>query len=286
MPRTLADVAAELYALKPEEFVTRRTAEAKATRAEGDAGLAAAINTLRKPTVSAWVLNQYVRSHADVVEQLTGLGRDLREAESTMSADDLRRLSTARNQLVESLARDAVASSGVAKPTASLVDEVRSTLSAAVADESVAEALASGALVKSAEWSGFGATDPEELAPVRPSAPPGPQKQKTTKPSTRTAQTAEERRAADRSRRAEQLQARLSDATGALTEAQRDLEEATNNEQRLEDRVAQIRAELAEALTQLKDAQDATRRVRRLLGDAEREHKTAARAMERHEAQS
>ena len=128
MPRTLAEVAAELYALRPEEFVTRRTEEAKAARADGDRALAASIGTLRKPTVSAWVLNQFVRSHGDVVEQITAIGKDLREAESAMSADDLRRLSTARNQLVESLTHDAVRSAELANPGASLVDEVRSTL--------------------------------------------------------------------------------------------------------------------------------------------------------------
>ncbi len=178
MPRTLADVAAELYALRPEEFVTRRTEEAKAARADGDRALAASIGTLRRPTVSAWVLNQFVRSNGDVVEQITALGKDLREAESAMSADDLRRLSTARNQLVESLTHEAVREADVDNPAASLVDEVRSTLAAAVADQSVAEALASGALVKAAVWSGFGATDPEELAPVRP-APPQPRARRT-----------------------------------------------------------------------------------------------------------
>ncbi len=288
MPRELADVAAELYALRPEEFVTRRTEEAKAARADGDRALAASIGTLRKPTVSAWVLNRFVRSHGDVVAQITAIGKELREAESAMSADDLRRLSTARNQLVESLTHDAVSAAGVTDPAASLVDEVRSTLAAAVADQSVAEALASGALVKAAVWSGFGATDPEELAPVRP-APPGAEKKAPSAPTeskpattTRTTQTAADRRR----RRGDELRGRLDEAAAELTVTQDDLESANADEQQLEERIAEIRAELAQTLADLKTAQEASRRARRQLGNAEREHQAATKALERHEAQS
>jgi hypothetical protein len=48
--------ADELYALRPEEFVPRRTALAADAKQDGDKELAAAVTKLGKPTTAAWVV--------------------------------------------------------------------------------------------------------------------------------------------------------------------------------------------------------------------------------------
>ena len=69
----LDDVADDLYAGPPGEFIARRTAAAKAARSDGDRELAAAIGELRKPTVSAWLVNLLVRDDPDLAGRLTQL---------------------------------------------------------------------------------------------------------------------------------------------------------------------------------------------------------------------
>ena len=54
-------VAAELYALPPEEFTAARDALARQARASGQAALANEIRALRKPTQGAWVVNPLAR---------------------------------------------------------------------------------------------------------------------------------------------------------------------------------------------------------------------------------
>ena len=110
----LDDVADDLYAGPPGEFVARRTAAVKAARADGDRELAAAIGELRKPTVSAWLVNLLVRSDADLAGQIVALGEGLRDAERSLDGPALRELSTQRRQLVRSLVARA---RGLAKPT-------------------------------------------------------------------------------------------------------------------------------------------------------------------------
>ena len=64
------EVADELYALAPRDFVAARDARSKEAKAAGDPDAAKQIAALRKPTVVAWVANLLVRRRADDVEPL------------------------------------------------------------------------------------------------------------------------------------------------------------------------------------------------------------------------
>jgi hypothetical protein len=175
----LDDVIDDLYAGPPAEFVARRTAAVKAAKADGDRELAAQIGELRKPTVSAWLVNLLVRSDADLAAQIVGLGDGLREAERSLDGPALRELSTQRRQLVRSLAARARA---LAKPTGqkigdTVLQELDATLTAALADPAVAREVVSGHLTAAREYAGFGTADsaPGDTPPP-PARPPKPAK--------------------------------------------------------------------------------------------------------------
>jgi hypothetical protein len=101
-------VADELYAATPEEFTALRDDYAKAARDRGDRDAARQISALRKPTISAWLINQLVRSHPDDIEALLELGAGLREAQASLQGDDLRALSQQRRQVINGLVRQAL----------------------------------------------------------------------------------------------------------------------------------------------------------------------------------
>ncbi len=55
------EATAELYGSDPESFTERRTALAAQARTAGDRAAAKEIAGLRKPTRSAWMINQLAR---------------------------------------------------------------------------------------------------------------------------------------------------------------------------------------------------------------------------------
>ena len=63
----LGDAVAELYSSDPDEFVARRTALVARAREAGQTPVAKQIAGLRKPTRSAWIVNQLVRAVQDLV---------------------------------------------------------------------------------------------------------------------------------------------------------------------------------------------------------------------------
>ena len=70
----LDQAAEELYGLAPEEFTAARDEQVRAARTAGNRRLAAALGRLRRPTVSAYILNLLVRAQPEVAEQLVALG--------------------------------------------------------------------------------------------------------------------------------------------------------------------------------------------------------------------
>ena len=65
------------------------------------------MQSLRKPTAGAWLLNQLVRQHGDEVQQVLDLGAQLRAAQGTLGADELRALDRQRRQLTRAVAEQA-----------------------------------------------------------------------------------------------------------------------------------------------------------------------------------
>ncbi|WP_186762777.1 hypothetical protein [Lentzea tibetensis] len=145
-------VADEIYGLALKEFVAVRNQRA---REASDKDLAKAISDLRKPTVAAWAVNLLVRDAPPELEQALGL------SEAKL---DVRELGRRRKELLEALTYRTLELTG---PLAEAVlEQVRATIGAAMAEPSLAEAVREGRLTKALEYSGFGAA--EVFAPVVP----------------------------------------------------------------------------------------------------------------------
>ena len=92
----LAAVAEELYGGTPADFTARRTLRADEAKRSGDPESAATIRSWRKPSVSAWLVNQLARSRPDDLDALVELGDELRAAQAAMDGGRLRALSKQR----------------------------------------------------------------------------------------------------------------------------------------------------------------------------------------------
>jgi hypothetical protein len=160
----LEDATSELYALTPAGFTARRTELVAQARQEGLKGLAKEISELRRPTVSAWLVNQLVRGAGGAeqeIEELEALGADLREAQAQLDGPRMKELTKTRQKLVAALLRRAetVADDDDQKVSASTRRELEETLGAAIADEQASAAVTSGRLTRALVYAGFGEVD-------------------------------------------------------------------------------------------------------------------------------
>ena len=115
-PLDLAAARSRVYGVKPAEFVSVRGDLAKQARSAGDKDLAGQIQSLRKPTLAAWLVNALARERSDALAELLDLGREMREEMGAVDADGLRELTRRRHQLVSALvdqARELGAASGL-----------------------------------------------------------------------------------------------------------------------------------------------------------------------------
>ena len=264
----------ELYSADPDDFVRRRGELAGRARSDGDPKAATAITALRRPTKAAWLINRLVRTEPDVASSLAELATRLRDAQRTLDGPQLRELTQQRRKLIDRSIRQAFNLSGQAESAAALRQEVASTLEAALADPAVAEQLASGSLVRSAEWSGFGDSTPTLTAvPPLPVAEPRRPRKRSAAPTTSGKAGATKRSASSeptelssvkrRQERATQAQQALATATDALDAA----EEA---ERERDGQVALLVEQLAEARRRLDDARLGTRRAKAKQREAQR----------------
>jgi hypothetical protein len=157
----LREATAELYGSDPEEFTERRTALASRARAAGDRAAAKEIAGLRKPTRSAWMINQLVRADPGVAGRLAGLGDELRAAAAALDGAKIRELSQERRKLVDTLIRRTLQQAGEQSPPAALREDLTATFGAALADPQVARDLSDGTLVRAAHHADFGTGAPE-----------------------------------------------------------------------------------------------------------------------------
>ncbi len=154
----LDEVADGLYAAPPDDFVRLRDAAAREAQQAGDRILAGTIGKLRRPSAGAWLANLLAHRHATEVGRLAQLGVAMREAQTTLDVAALRTYGKERHQLVTELvglARASAAEQGTAVGGPA-VQELESTLTAAVADQDASDLLVAGRLAKGLSYSGFG----------------------------------------------------------------------------------------------------------------------------------
>ncbi|NUP26783.1 MAG: hypothetical protein HOQ44_08830 [Nocardia sp.] len=261
---SLAEVAADLYGLAPEDFVAARRARAAAATEAGDRELAAAIAALRKPTVAAWTVNMLVRSAPGEIEALFRLGAELRTAQRQLSGARLRELTRQRRQVVDALADRAgrvVADQG--RPvSAAVLRQVSETLTAALADSAIAERVRTGTSAVAESYAGFGSVGPD-LGVVRDAPEAAAGSRRKTRRSAGTATDGHGSRAeARRQREREQARAAEVAAQEALTAAERTARQAADQLGATETRLAELRAELTAVQTRHRFAREADRAAR------------------------
>ncbi|OZB82253.1 MAG: hypothetical protein B7X41_16240, partial [Microbacterium sp. 14-71-5] len=197
---------------------------------------------LRKPSVSAWVVNVFARERAPQLGEALRLAEELREAQADVDAVTLARLTRERRALTNRLASDAaaLATARGERVTAATLEAVQQTISAAFFDASAAAAVASGRLVHELEPA---SEFPLDLAavvgggtPHAPEAPPVPVDEVRARRELRKAQSA--------LHDAEQAHAR---AGRDLAAADRDVRDAANRSAQADARIARLEAELAAA---------------------------------------
>jgi hypothetical protein len=132
----------ELYSAPFDEFIARRDALAKSLRKDGERQQADEVKRLKKPALSAWVLNQLPR---DAVNGLIAAGAALRQARG---GDTLRDATRDERAAVDDLSSQATALLRQAghPVTDKTAGEIRDTLHAAALDDEAREALAAGRL--------------------------------------------------------------------------------------------------------------------------------------------
>jgi hypothetical protein len=166
------EIAAELYLVPPARFVAARDQVVRQARAAGHHDLAREVRALRRPTLSAWLVNALTRHQRARMQQLFALGRELRQAQTRLDGDLLRRLPGQRDDLIAELldwARGHAAEAGV-QPTEAALSEVQATLQAGLVDLAAAATVMSGHLVRPMSHTGFGPLPQVESA-GGPSAP-------------------------------------------------------------------------------------------------------------------
>jgi len=270
----LLEIADELYALPLVEFTPARDARAKELKGE-DVGTQ--VKALRKPSTAAWVVNLLVRREAEQVDQLVTVGEALREAQASMSGDDLRALTKQRRQLTAAVtqqARSLAVDEGV-KVTQAVADQVEATLTAAMVDEDCGRAVRSGLLVAALSTTGIDEIElatavavPEALGftatPREAAAPAPPDLHVVPDPD------------ADKKARAA-AQERLDAAEDALGEARSAHDESVAEVEKLEARSMQVQAQVDELKRRLAELEETAEGIDDELGDAE-DAKAEARA--------
>ena len=262
----LLEIADDLYALPLADFTPAR--DAKAKELKGD-DLGKRVKSLKKPSTAAWVINLLVRREQEQVDQVLSVGEALREAQASMSGDELRALTKQRRQLtaaVTTQARRLAGEEGL-KVTQAVADQVEATLTAAMVDEECGKAVRSGLLVAALATTGVDEVElaasvavPEALgfeARARDAAAPTPPDLHVVPDPDKD----EKARAA--------AQEKLDAAEESVTEAQEAYDHATAEVEKLEARSMQVQAEIDELKRKIAELEESTDEVDEEIAEAE-----------------
>ncbi len=266
MSEELLAVADELYGLPLADFTPARDARAKELKGTP---LATRVKALRKPSVAAWVVNLLVRRDTEQVEQVLQVGAALREAQASMSAEELRALTKQRRQLTAAVTTGArrIARAEGTKVTEAVAAQVEATLTAAMVEEDCGRAVRSGMLVVPLASTGVDPADvaaavavPEALGFTAPSraAEPAPRPELHVVPDPE-----------EDSKAIAAAESALDEATEAVQEAEAAHQEAASAVERLRARSLQLQSEIAELRARIDELEGAAEETDDELSDAE-----------------
>ena len=244
-----------LYGEPLDTFTAARNALAKALMQVADRDGAAAVKALRKPSTTAWALNQVARTRPADVERLLAAGEELRNAQhDALEGGDPSRLRDARRahdgevDRLAGVAAELLSEAG--KPAGPAQhDRLASTLQAVAGDEESRELLRRGRLVHDLEPSGFGFADDLTIVPTpSPREPRESRQAERPRRATPAAAEREQGTAREEARReARRLSAAADRAAARADRLGREADEAERNAIELRRLADESRAELAAA---------------------------------------
>ncbi|HEX6674135.1 MAG TPA: hypothetical protein VF486_03790 [Actinomycetes bacterium] len=253
-----------LYGLPLEGFVAARDEAARHLRQDGKAEVAEQVAELRKPTVSAWAVNQLARRHPARLGELLDRGERLRAAHRSAlagrGAAGLAAAGRAERQVVAELVRLAARELEAAGRASSqaVLDRIAGTLHAAAGDAVAARLVRGGRLARDLDPSGFGDLGPlaaEEAGhngePVARQGRERRQELRRVRDEARKQAAVTADRAIMAKREAERLRAAAAQAEEAATRARAAADTATKAEREASERAATSAEALAEAEARL-----------------------------------
>ncbi|MGO4301712.1 hypothetical protein [Leifsonia sp. RAF41] len=288
----LRDVAGELYAAAPGDFIAKRNAAA----ADADRPTAQQIKALRKPSASASAINALVRDEPDLVGDVLEIGARMRDAFASRDRAEIRSLTQERQRLLQRATEGLDLSPAVQR-------EVEETLQAAVIDPAAAAAVRSGMLVRALESTGLEQVDVSEAValPVEiedfPAPTPGRRRKVAQEaaaqraessdadaaastgeePSAEPAESPSERR--ERERRVRAAEKTLERARGDAESVDDELDETVDRRGDLEAERERLQRLLQRTMDDLTETRSAERELRHRLSDAQRAVREAEKAL-------
>lgn len=235
-----------IYSGPLEDFVKARNDLASRLRKEGEAEEAAAVASLKKPSISAWIVNQLIRHNEVEVRRLIEAGEDLARAQrEAVTGKQRADFDASRREEAESLRRLRAAVKEVApSASAAVVERAVATLRAGAATEEGRQQLRLGRLTEDLEPAGFDVL--AGVAPASSARPAKAQKQVTKR--------AEQQR--HRLEEARDLEAKMAEA--------KELERQATEAERLAKNLARA---AASARQRAEQAADRVRRLQEQLGE-------------------
>jgi hypothetical protein len=260
VPARVEKAIDDLYGQPLDRFTPARDALVHELRQAGDKAAADEVKRLRKPTVSAWAINQLARKERMRIRSLLVAGEKLRKAHAELLGGgrpaEVRQASDAERKAIDHLVSSAakILSQTGHSASESALERVATTLRAAAVDEDGRAVLERGRLTRDLDPTGFG--------PLDLTAKPGRQRSKAGRRADEGDRRRQERRQAVeeqvRARRAElrELGKAAVDADGNVAAAERNLQAA-------ERKARKVRETYDRAERRLKDAESDLQHLRR-----------------------
>ena len=260
-----------LYALDPSAFTGARDGLARELRKAGGREEAELVRQLRKPSLSAWTINQLARQERRAVDLLLDAGHRLRDAQQGLLAgaevgglEEARR--TEQGALAELRKAAARILSEVGRGSDTTLNRITETLQVAAVSSEGRELLARGRLTGDLEATGF-----DLFAPLTESGRQAKTRSRGGKPEPGR------KRAAQEARQREQDRKRLEEARRRLHEAEATVKAATKKARAAQQDTAKARRQLEQAEERMREARAAATEAEKAAERARREVREADR---------
>ena len=267
--RELEREIAGLYQRPLAEFIAARSDIEARLREGGDPRSADRVKRLRKPSLSAWTIDQLAgRDRGDLAALLT-LGNELRAAQRRALAGGggtkLQARAAERRRLIDRLldgARQVLQEAGH-PASRSQLDQVEHTLLATATDQALAERVRGGTLDREAPPpSDFGGLSPDELESTSVRRPAF----RGRGPEGRTDRSREDRRPTEADRRLERARRRADDLARTADEAESEARRLRQESNTAARHAAKAKASAERAEARAADARTRANRARREAG--------------------